>query len=57
MLAVLGLVFATSGVGTAVGTIVSGVLPKGSLLLAVIVYCLGMALFTIIMATRSPRSR
>jgi uncharacterized membrane protein len=49
MLAVLGLVFANSGVGGAVGTIVSGVLPKGSLLLAVIVYCVGMALFTIVM--------
>jgi uncharacterized membrane protein len=49
MLAVLGLVFASSGVGTAVGAIASGILPKGSLFLAVVVYCLGMALFTIIM--------
>ena len=49
MLAVLGLVFANAGVGTAVGTIVSGILPKGSLLIAVILYCVGMALFTIVM--------
>ncbi|HEY0501703.1 MAG TPA: DUF979 domain-containing protein [Kutzneria sp.] len=49
MLAVLGLVFANSGVGTAVGAIVSGILPKGSLLIAVILYCVGMALFTIVM--------
>jgi uncharacterized membrane protein len=49
MLAVLGLVFANSGVGTAVGTIVSAILPKGSLLIAVILYCVGMALFTIVM--------
>jgi uncharacterized membrane protein len=49
MLAVLGLVFANSGVGKAVGTIVAGVLPRGSLILAVIVYCVGMALFTVVM--------
>jgi uncharacterized membrane protein len=49
MLAVLGLLFANAGVGKAVGTIVSAVLPKGSLLIAVILYCVGMALFTIVM--------
>jgi uncharacterized membrane protein len=49
MLAVLGLLFANAGVGTAVGAIVSAILPKGSLLIAVILYCVGMALFTIIM--------
>ena len=49
LLSVLGLVFATAGVGTAIGTTVSAVLPKGSLLPAVILYCVGMAVFTVIM--------
>ena len=41
LLSVLGLVFATAGVGTAIGSTVSAVLPKGSLLPAVILYCVG----------------
>lgn len=48
-LATLGLLFTTAGVGKAVGSITNQVLPKGVLALAVIVYCLGMAIFTIIM--------
>lgn len=48
-LATLGLLYTESGVGTAVQKITNAVLPKGVLLLAVVVYCLGMALFTIIM--------
>ena len=48
-LATLGLLFTASGVGTAVQRITGAVLPEGVLLLAVVVYCLGMALFTIIM--------
>ncbi|OII10905.1 hypothetical protein BIU97_08450 [Curtobacterium sp. MCBA15_009] len=49
MLSTLGIVFTQAGVGDAVGTIIKSVLPEGSLLAAVVVYCLGMALFTIIM--------
>ena len=49
LLSVLGLVFATAGVGTAIGSTVSAVLPDGSLLPAVILYCVGMAVFTVIM--------
>lgn len=49
MLSTLGILFAKAGVGTAVGTIASGILPKGSLIAAVIVYALGMAIFTVIM--------
>lgn len=49
LLSVLGLVFATAGVGTAIGSTVSAILPKGSLLPAVILYCVGMAVFTVIM--------
>jgi uncharacterized membrane protein len=48
-LATLGLLFNQAGVGKAVGNITNAVLPRGVLLLAVVVYCLGMALFTIIM--------
>jgi len=49
MLATLGQLFTDAGVGTAVGTITHHILPHGSLLGGVVVYCLGMALFTIIM--------
>ncbi|GAA0620663.1 DUF979 domain-containing protein [Kutzneria viridogrisea] len=49
MLAVLGLLFDKSGVGKQVGTVLSGLLPGGSLLAAVVVYCVGMALFTVVM--------
>ena len=49
LLAMLGLVFATAGVGDAVGKSAQHVLPHGSLLAAVVVYCVGMAVFTIIM--------
>lgn len=49
MLSTLGIVFTQAGVGDAVGTIIKSILPSGSLLAAVVVYCLGMALFTIIM--------
>lgn len=49
LLSVLGLVFATAGVGNAIGKTVGAVLPKGSLLPAVILYCVGMAIFTVIM--------
>ncbi len=49
LLAMLGLVFATAGVGTAIGDSAGHVLPRGSLLAAVALYCFGMAAFTIIM--------
>lgn len=49
MLATLGQLFTAAGVGTAVGTVTNHVLPHGSLIGGVVVYCLGMALFTIIM--------
>lgn len=48
-LATLGILFKEAGVGDAVKTITESVLPKGSLLAAVAVYCIGMALFTVIM--------
>jgi uncharacterized membrane protein len=49
MLATLGLLFNASGVGKAVGRITDHLVPKGSLLAAVALYCIGMAVFTIIM--------
>lgn len=49
MLATLGLLFTQAGVGTQVGNIVHDILPGDSRLLAVIVYALGMAAFTIVM--------
>jgi len=50
MLASLGAVFAISGVGAAVGRIATTWLPLGHPLAAVAAYCLGMALFTMVMA-------
>jgi len=49
LLAMLGLVFATAGVCKAIGKSAGHVLPQGSLLAAVVLYCLGMAVFTITM--------
>lgn len=49
MLAALGAVFAAAGVGEIIGTLAGGIIPEGSVFLTVVVYALGMALFTMIM--------
>jgi uncharacterized membrane protein len=49
LLASLGAVFAISGVGAAVGHIATTWLPLGHPLAAVVAYCVGMALFTLVM--------
>ncbi|QKV91335.1 DUF979 domain-containing protein [Streptomyces sp. NA02950] len=49
LLAVLGSIFQVAGVGTQVGKITEQLLPDGQKYVAVAVYCIGMALFTIIM--------
>ena len=49
LLASLGAVFAISGVGSAVGRIATTWLPLGHPLAAVVAYCIGMALFTMVM--------
>ncbi|MCZ8137094.1 MAG: DUF979 domain-containing protein [Porphyrobacter sp.] len=49
MLAALGAVFALAGVGEIIGGIAGGIIPEGSVLLTVIVFAAGMALFTMIM--------
>ena len=49
LLAALGAVFTLAGVGHAVGGLIGAWLPHDSRLAAVAVYCLGMAVFTMIM--------
>jgi uncharacterized membrane protein len=49
MLAVLGLLFSEAGMGKAVAHVVTSYIPMDSRLVAVIVYCVGLALFTIVM--------
>jgi uncharacterized membrane protein len=49
MLAALGAVFALAGVGDVVGGIATRILPEGSLVAAIILYGVGMAVFTMIM--------
>ena len=49
LLASLGAVFVISGVGGAVGRIATTWLPLGHPLAAVVAYCIGMALFTMVM--------
>lgn len=48
MLAVLGLLFAEAGVGKAVAQLISSYVSLDTRLLAVLAYCVGMALFTIV---------
>lgn len=49
MLAALGAVFALAGVGDVIGQIAGGIIPEGSIFIAVLIYALGMALFTMVM--------
>lgn len=49
MLAALGVVFAAAGVGGIVGETTRAAIPDGSVFLTVVVYGIGMALFTMIM--------
>jgi uncharacterized membrane protein len=49
MLAALGGIFALAGVGELVGGLAGLMIPEGSLFVAVAIYALGMALFTMIM--------
>ena len=48
-LAALGALFDRAGVGTVISQLVEAVVPAGSRLVAVAAYCIGMALFTMIM--------
>lgn len=49
MLAALGAVFALAGVGEIIGGLAGNIIPGGSVFLTVVVFALGMALFTVIM--------
>jgi uncharacterized membrane protein len=49
MLASLGAVFAAAGVGGTIGAMASSIIPEGSIFLAVLLYALGMVVFTMIM--------
>ncbi|MEV4436497.1 DUF979 domain-containing protein [Streptomyces sp. NPDC049555] len=49
LLATLGAIFAKAGVGEQVRRITTAVLPHGSVFFAVVVYCAGMFLFTVVM--------
>ncbi|GAB3580548.1 DUF979 domain-containing protein [Calidifontibacter terrae] len=48
-LATLGLLFNSAGVGNAVRDVFHKILPDNSVIIAVILYCVGMAVFTMIM--------
>ncbi|GLC30715.1 DUF979 domain-containing protein [Clostridium omnivorum] len=49
ILAALGSVFTAAGVGTVIANGIKTVVPQGNIFLGVTAYCLGMALFTMIM--------
>ncbi|WP_305304387.1 DUF979 domain-containing protein [Romboutsia ilealis] len=49
LLASLGVLFTAAGVGDKISDIISGVIPTGNILVGVIAYCVGMAVFTAIM--------
>ncbi|MBU3228260.1 DUF979 domain-containing protein [Clostridium algidicarnis] len=49
LLAALGALFTAAGVGEVISSGISSIIPKGNILAGVIAYCIGMALFTMIM--------
>ncbi|MDE6953719.1 MAG: DUF979 domain-containing protein [Erysipelotrichales bacterium] len=49
VLAALGSLFTAAGVGVVIATGVGAIIPEGNHFIAVVVYCIGMALFTMIM--------
>ncbi|WP_394894634.1 DUF979 domain-containing protein [Bifidobacterium longum] len=49
LLASLGAIFTAAGVGDVIATLVGGIIPKGNVTLGIIVFSVGMMLFTMIM--------
>lgn len=49
LLAALGAIFTAAGVGEVISSMVSNVIPEGNVTVGIIVYAVGMALFTMIM--------
>lgn len=49
LLAALGAIFTAAGVGEVISSLVSGIIPEGNVAIGIIVYALGMVIFTMIM--------
>ena len=49
LLAGLGAVFTAGGVGEVVSQLVSGIIPEGNIVVGIVVYAIGMAVFTMVM--------
>lgn len=49
LLATLGAVFTAAGVGEVISSMVSHIIPSGNLVIGILVYAIGMALFTMVM--------
>ena len=49
LLAALGAIFAMAGVGDVIADLMGSIVPEGNILAGVVMYCLGMAIFTMIM--------
>ncbi len=49
LLASLGAIFTVAGVGEVISGIVGSIIPEGNMFMAVLIYCVAMALFTILM--------
>jgi len=49
LLTALGALFTVAGVGNVIANLIGSVVPQGNILAGVVVYCLGMAIFTMIM--------
>ncbi|MDE8157539.1 DUF979 domain-containing protein [Erysipelothrix rhusiopathiae] len=49
LLSALGVVFTTAGVGSLIATLLGSFIPNGNIFAGVVAYCVGMAIFTIIM--------
>lgn len=49
LLGALGQVFTKAGVGDVISMMISGLIPEGNVFMGVVIYCLGMVLFTMIM--------
>lgn len=49
LLGALGQVFTKAGVGDVISVMISGLIPEGNIFMGVVIYCLGMVIFTMIM--------
>ena len=49
LLAILDSVFIATGIGTVISDIMGAIIPQGNMVVGIVVYCVGMALFTVIM--------